>query len=80
MTVPPELDGILESTHGVLSGAVRFSGTRVLVQALLDTIMCGESVEYFLADFPEVSREQALAVIAWEQNKVRESLGLAKAG
>jgi len=79
MVIAKELEGILESTPGVLSGAARFTGTRVLVQALLDTIMCGESVEYFLADFPEVSREHALAVIAWEQNQVRESLGLAKA-
>ncbi|HLP00127.1 MAG TPA: DUF433 domain-containing protein [Fimbriimonas sp.] len=76
MNIPPELEGILVSTPGVLSGAVRFVGTRVLVQALFDTIICGESVEYFLKDFPEVSREQAMAVLTWEQNKVRESLGL----
>ena len=79
VTIPAELEGKLESTSEVLSGAVRFVGTRVLVQSLLDTIFCGESVDYFLADYPEVTREQAMAVIAWEQNQVRESLGLDKA-
>lgn len=76
MEIPAELKGVLVSSPGTLSGAVRFVGTRVLVQSLLDTIIGGESVEYFLTDFPEVTREQAMAVITWEQNKVRQSLGL----
>jgi len=76
MAIPTELLGVLESTPNTLSGAIRFVGTRVPVQALLDTILCGESVDYFLIDYPDVTREQALQVVAWEQNKVRASLGL----
>ena len=77
--IPAELDGILARSPDILSGAVRFVGTRVLVQALFDTILCGKSVEYFLEDFPEVNPDHAHAVVAWEQNKVRASLGLDKA-
>lgn len=78
--IPDELVGVLESTPTVLGGSVRFAGTRVLVQSLLDTIFCGHSLEDFLSDFPEIPREQAIAVIRWEQNQIRETLGLAKAG
>lgn len=78
--IPEELKGVLESTPNVLGGSVRFAGTRVLVQSLLDTIICGQSIEDFLSDFPEIPRHQAVAVIRWEQNQVRESLGLSKAG
>lgn len=76
MTIPKELQGILVADKETLSGAVRFKGTRVPVQALLDTIISGESVDYFVDDFPDVSREQALAVLRWEQNKVRRTLGV----
>ena len=33
MIVPPELESVLVSTPDTLSGAVRFKGTRVPVQA-----------------------------------------------
>jgi len=38
-----------------------FVGTRVPVQALIDYIEGGHSLEGFLDDFPTVSREIALA-------------------
>ncbi len=74
--IPQELTDILASDDEILSGAVRFKGTRLPVQALLDTILCGENVDYFLDDFPDVTRQQALAVLRWEQNKVRHELGV----
>jgi uncharacterized protein (DUF433 family) len=50
----------------IMSGALCFSGTRVLVKALFDYLE-GSSLEEFLEDFPSVSREMAVAVIeaAW---------------
>ncbi|HWD40463.1 MAG TPA: DUF433 domain-containing protein [Fimbriimonas sp.] len=74
--IPQELTDILASDDEILRGAVRFKGTRLPVQALLDTILCGENVDYFLDDFPDVTRQQALAVLRWEQNKVRHELGV----
>jgi len=47
-----------------LSGAPIFTGTRVPVQNLFEG---GEPLEEFLLDFPNVSREHAIAVL--EQTK-----------
>ena len=76
MTIPNELDGILESTPDTLSGAVRFAGTRVLVQALLDTMLTGGTIDEFLLGYPNVTREHAEAVVKWEQNQARRALGI----
>lgn len=76
MEIPSELEGILVSTPDTLCGAVRFARTRVLVQSLLDAIYCGQTLDYFLRGFPNVTREQAEAVLRWEQNQARKSLGL----
>ena len=46
-----------------LSGAPVFTGTRVLVQALFDYIEAGDPLDEFLDDFPDVSREHAIAVL-----------------
>ena len=75
MTIPSELQSVLVSTPDTLGGAVRFSGTRVPVQALIDTID-GGSIEDFLDGWPDVTREQAEAVIHWEQNVARQAFGL----
>jgi uncharacterized protein (DUF433 family) len=46
-----------------LSGQPVFSGTRVPVQALFDYIEGGDPLDAFLKDFPDVSREHAVAVL-----------------
>ena len=46
-----------------LSGQPVFSGTRVPVQALFDYIEGGDPLDAFLKDFPDVSREHAIAVL-----------------
>jgi len=76
MTIPSELQGVLISTADTLGGSVRFEGTRVPVRALLDALICGRSIDYFLAAYPGVTREQAIAVIRWEQNQARTVLGV----
>jgi len=77
MSIPKELEHILAADAEILSGAVRFKGTRVPVQALLDTIIGGETVDYFVDDFPDVTKDQAMAVLRWEQNKARKTFGVA---
>ena len=55
----------------IMSGALCFKGTRVPVQNLFDYLEGSSSLEDFLADFPSVSREAAIAVL--EAAKVRLS-------
>ena len=76
MIIPLDLQGILATDPEILGGAVRFKGTRVPVQALLDTILAGESLDYFLDDFPDVTKTQALAVLNWKSNETRKVFGL----
>jgi uncharacterized protein (DUF433 family) len=47
----------------ILGGTAVFRGTRVPVQAMFDYLEGGETLEEFLAGFPTVSRELALAVL-----------------
>ncbi len=58
---------VVHSDPEILGGTPVFVGTRVPVQALIDYIEGGHSLEEFLEDFPTVSRE--LAVAALEQAK-----------
>jgi uncharacterized protein (DUF433 family) len=46
-----------------LSGAPIFTGTRVPVQALFDYIEGGDPLDEFLKDFPNVTRDHAIAVL-----------------
>ena len=47
----------------VLSGTPVFAGTRVPVQALLDYLEGGETIDDFLGGFPTVKREQVVAFL-----------------
>ena len=74
--IPKELERILSSSPNIMSGAICFTGTRVPVQALLDTIDDGDTVQDFLTGFPDVTLQQARAVLHWEQTQARQVLGL----
>jgi len=54
---------IVHSDPEIVSGTPVFVGTRVPVQALLDYLEGGETLDEFLDDFPSVSREQAVAFL-----------------
>ncbi|HEX8151913.1 MAG TPA: DUF433 domain-containing protein [Thermoanaerobaculia bacterium] len=58
-----QLSEIVHSDPEIVSGTPVFVGTRVPVQALLDYLGGGETIEEFLDDFPSVSREQAVAFL-----------------
>lgn len=47
----------------ILGGTPVFVGTRVPIQALLDYLEGGDTIEEFLDDYPGVSREQAVAFL-----------------
>lgn len=79
MDVPGELSEVLIAEPHTLSGAVRFRGTRVPVQALLDTLAHGLPMDDFLEDFPDVTAAQAHAVVIRQQNESRQAFGLDRA-
>lgn len=54
------VDEVVSVDREVMSGAPVFRGTRVPIQTLLDHLEAGDSLDVFLADFPTVSREQAV--------------------
>jgi len=54
---------IVTSSPDILSGTPVFAGTRVPVQALLDYLEAGETIDHFLAGFPTVKREQVVAFL-----------------
>ena len=47
MSIPLDLQSTLAAAPEILGGTVRFKGTRVPVQALFDTILAGENLDYF---------------------------------
>jgi uncharacterized protein (DUF433 family) len=47
----------------ILGGQTVFKGTRVPVESLFDHLEAGVSLDDFLADFPSVSKEQAVALL-----------------
>jgi len=54
---------IVTAQPDVLSGTPVFAGTRVPVQALLDYLEVGETIDDFLVGFPTVRREQVVAFL-----------------
>src|SRR6185437_6162516 len=58
-----QLFGVVWINPKRLSGAPCFYGTRVPIQNLFDYLEGGESLGEFLAGFPGVTQEQAVAVL-----------------
>ena len=54
---------VVHSHPEIMSGTPVFVGTRVPVQALLDYLEEGDTIESFLDAFPTVTREQVIALI-----------------
>jgi uncharacterized protein (DUF433 family) len=53
----------VHSDPEILTGLPVFTGTRVPFQTLIDYLEEGQTLADFLADFPTVSREQAIAAL-----------------
>ena len=60
----------------ILGGTPVFRGTRVPIEALLNNLEAGVSIEEFLENFPTVSREQVLEVIKFSGSTIRKLLKL----
>ena len=66
----PTKPDLIERSPDVLAGTPVFAGTRVPVRTLIDYLEAGDSLADFLADFPTVTRGQAVAVL----EQAREAL------
>ena len=55
--------GVIVRNPEILGGTPVFRGTRVPIQALLDYLEGGETLEDFLEGFPTVSREAAVTAL-----------------
>jgi len=54
---------VVTSSPDILSGTPVFAGTRVPVQALIDYLEGGETIDDFLTGFPTVRRGQVVAFL-----------------
>ena len=61
---------VYHSDPNILDGTPVFRGTRVPVQHLLDYLAAGEPLDEFLAGFPTVTREQAVAFLGLAKEAV----------
>ena len=67
-------DSRVVSNPAILGGRGVFAGTRVPVDTLFDYLADGLSLDYFLESFPSVSREQAVAVLRYGQQRIDNEL------
>jgi uncharacterized protein (DUF433 family) len=54
---------VVHSDPDIMGGTPVFVGTRVPLQALIDYLEGGHSLEQFLDDFPTVTREVAIGAL-----------------
>ena len=54
---------VIHSDPDILGGTPVFVGTRVPLQALIDYLEGGHTLEQFVADFPTVPRDLAIAAL-----------------
>ena len=59
----PNTSLIVHRDPEILGGTPVFVGTRVPVKSLYDHLEAGDSLDEFLASFPSVSRQQAVAAL-----------------
>lgn len=57
------MSNIIKVNPEILGGTPCFAGTRVPVEILFEYLGSGETIEYFLEQFPSVKREQAEALL-----------------
>ena len=56
-------DTLIDRNPDILGGTPVFAGTRVPVRILMAHLEAGDRLEDFLADYPTVSRRQAVALL-----------------
>jgi len=68
-------NGVIHRSPEILGGTPVFRGTRVPVQTLLDYLEADQRIDDFLADFPTVSRDQAIEVLELARDVLTSDAG-----
>ena len=68
-------NSIIVKDPDILGGEPVFRGTRVPFQALLDYIEHGKTLDHFLGQFPNVTREKAIAALEEAKSVILARLG-----
>jgi len=76
MTIPRELQNILSSDPDIMGGDICFTGTRIPVVMLLDNVAAGVPMDEFYDDYPDLTPQQVVPVLRWENNQAKRALGL----
>ena len=63
---------VVHSDPEIMSGTPVFVGTRVPVYNLFEFLEAGDSLDKFLASFPSVTREQAIAALELAKEAVAD--------
>ena len=66
------MQAVVTSDPNVMHGTPCFAGTRVPVKSLFDHLEGGYTLDYFLEQFPTVSRQQVVTVL--EHSRERAEL------
>jgi uncharacterized protein (DUF433 family) len=64
---------VIHTDPEILGGKPVFVGTRVPVRSLYDYLEGGDTLEEFLADFPSVSKAQAIAALELSREMMEAS-------
>lgn len=64
------MDELVRTDEDIAWGAPVIAGTRVPVATLFDHLERGKGLDEFLAQFPTVSREQAIAILELAKERV----------
>ncbi len=72
-----DVQQIITIDNDILGGQPVFKGTRVPVESFFDHLEAGVPLDEFLDDFPTVSKEQAIALLA-VANKIMTSKNVAQ--
>jgi len=56
----------------IVSGAPVFRGTRVPIDALMNNLEAGLTLDEFLDNFPTVTREQAIDVLEFSKHALKQ--------
>ncbi|MBS0243625.1 MAG: DUF433 domain-containing protein [Proteobacteria bacterium] len=69
----PFPDPLITSSPDRLGGTPVFADTRVPVRILFEYLADGETLEEFLRQYPDVSREHAIAVLVDAANQIERA-------
>jgi uncharacterized protein (DUF433 family) len=70
----PLPDPLIAVSPDTLSGAPVFNGTRVPIKTLFNYLEAGDPMSEFLADFPNVTREHAVAILEMARQKAVDAV------